>query len=64
MEYTFGNSNTKLKLLIILIFLLFGFGPQDPMILMYLMNRDMPEWGFEFEKLEKLNIETATGGAL
>ena len=23
------------------------------------MNRDLPELGFEFEKLEKLNLETA-----
>ena len=28
------------------------------------MNRDMAELGFEFEKLERFNLETATGGAL
>ena len=34
-EYAFGSSNTKLKLLVILvIILLFGFGPQGPMGLM------------------------------
>ena len=31
MEYAFGGSNTKLKPLVILvIILLFGFEPQDP----------------------------------
>ena len=44
--------------------LLFGFGPQDPMGLMYLVNRDVPELGFEFEKLERFYRESATGGAL
>ena len=35
LEYAFGSSNTKLKLLVILvIILLFGFEPQDPMGLM------------------------------
>ena len=28
------------------------------------MNRDLPQLGFEFEKLERFNLETATGGAL
>ena len=28
------------------------------------MNRDLAELGFEFEKLERFNLETATGGAL
>ena len=42
LEYAFDNSNTMLKLLVILfIILLFGFGPQSPMGLMYLMNRDL-----------------------
>ena len=40
MEYAFGSSNTKLKPLVILvIILLFGFGPQGPVWSMYLMNR-------------------------
>ena len=61
LEYAF---NTKLKLLVILvIILLFGFGPQGPMGFMQLMNRDLPELGFEFEILETFNLETATGGA-
>ena len=65
LEYAFGSSNTKLKLLVILVtILLFGFGPQDPMGLMYLVNRDVPELGFEFEKLERFYRESATGGAL
>ena len=35
LEYAFGSSNTRLKLLVILvIILLFGFGPQGPMGLM------------------------------
>ena len=64
LEYAFGSSSTKLKLLVILvIFLSFGFGPQGPMGLMQLMNRDLLELGFEFEKLERFNLETATGGA-
>ena len=50
LEYAFGSSNTKLKLLIILvIILLFCFGPQ---------------LGFEFEKWERFNLETAIVGAL
>ena len=49
--------------LYLLFFLLFGFGPQGPMGLMQLMNRDLLELGFEFEKLERFNLETATGGA-
>ena len=28
------------------------------------MNRDLPELGLEFEKLERFNLEAATGGAL
>ena len=28
------------------------------------MNRDLPELGFEFEKLGKYNLETPTAGAL
>ena len=28
------------------------------------MSRDLPELGFEFEKLERFNLETAAGGAL
>ena len=32
--------------------------------LMKLMNRGLPESGFEFEKLERFSLETATGGAL
>ena len=32
--------------------------------LMKLMNKDLPELGFEFEKLERFNLETATAGAL
>ena len=51
-------------MIILVMILLFGFGPQDPMGLMYLMNRDLPELGFEFEKLERFNRESATGGAL
>ena len=64
MEYAFGSSNTKLKLLVILVILLFGLGPQSPVGLMYLMNRDLLELGFEFKKLERFNVETATGKAL
>ena len=65
LEYTFGSSNTKLKLLVTLtIIFLFGFGPQTPMVWMKLMNRDLPEFGFEFEKMGKFNPETATAGAL
>ena len=64
LEYAFGSSNTKLKLLVILVILLFGLGPQSPIGLMYLMNRDLLELGFEFEKLERFNVETATGKAL
>ena len=64
LEYAFGSSNRKFKLLVILvIILLFGFGPQGPMGFMQLMNRDQPELGFEFEILETFNLETATGGA-
>ena len=48
--------------LYLLFFLSFGFGPQGPMGLMQLMNRDLLELGFE--KLERFNLETATGGAL
>ena len=65
LKYAFGSSNTKLKLLVILvIILLFGCGPQGPIGLMQLMNRDLPELGFEFEKLKRFNLEIATGGAL
>ena len=65
LEHAFGSSNTKLKLLVILvIILLIDFGPQIPMGLMYLMNMDLPELGFEYEKLEKFNLETTTGGTL
>ena len=40
-----------LKLLaIFFIILLIGFGPQSPMKLMYLMNKNLPRFGFEFEK--------------
>ena len=61
-EYAFGSSSTKLKLLVILaIILLFGFGPQDPMGLMF--RRVLPQLGFEFEILERFNLETATGSA-
>ena len=28
------------------------------------MKRDLPEFGFEFEKMERFNPEAATGGAL
>ena len=28
------------------------------------MNRGLPELRFEFEKLKRFNLETATGGAL
>ena len=63
-EYAFGSSSTKFKLLVILVIIsLFGFGPQGPMGFMQLMNRDLPELGFEFEILETFNLETATGGA-
>ena len=34
------------------------------MVLMKLMNRDLPEIGFEFEKMGRFNPETATAGAL
>ena len=65
LEYAFGSSKTKLELLVrLVLILLFGFGPQDPTGLMKLVNRDLPELGFEFEKLEKFNLETATRGAL
>ena len=65
MEYAFGSSNTMLKQLVILfIILLFGFGSQGPMRLMYLVNRDLQEFGFEFEKMERFNTEAATRGAL
>ena len=65
LKYTLGSSNTKLKLLVILvIILLFGCGPQGPIGLMQLMNRDLPELGFEFEKLKRFTLEIATGGAL
>ena len=65
LKYAFGSSNTKLKLLVILVLiLLFGFGHQGPVGLMYLMNTDMPELGFEFEKLERFNRERATGASL
>ena len=50
--------------LYLLFFLSFVFGPQGPMGLMQLVNRDLLELGFEFEKLERFNLETATGGAL
>ena len=32
--------------------------------LMLFMNRDLPELGFELEKLERFNLEAAIGGAL
>ena len=32
--------------------------------LMQFTSRDLPELGFEFEKLERFNLQTATGGAL
>ena len=65
MEYTLGSSNTKLKLLVILVIIfLFSRGPQGPIGLMQLMNSDLPELGFEFEKLKRFTLEIATGGAL
>ena len=65
LEYAFSSSHTKLKLLVILvIILLFGFEPLGPIGLMWLMNRDLPELGFEFERLERFNRETATVGVL
>ena len=65
LEYAFDSSNTMLKVLVILfIILLFGFGPQGPMGLMQLVNRDLQEFGFKFEKMEIFNPEAATGGAL
>ena len=51
-------------LYLLLFFLLYHFGPQGPIGLMQLMNMDLLELGFEFEKLERFNLETATGGAL
>ena len=65
LEYTLGSSNTKLKLLVILVIIfLFSRGPQGPIGLMQLMNSDLPELGFEFEKLKRFTLEIATGGAL
>ena len=29
-----------------------------------MINRDLPELGFEFEKLERFDLKTATAGAL
>ena len=34
------------------------FGPQSPMRLMYSMNRDLPQFGFEFEKIKRFNPES------
>ena len=65
LKYTLGSSNTKLKLLVILVIIfLFSRGPQGPIGLMQLMNSDLPELGFEFEKLKRFTLEIATGGAL
>ena len=37
---------------------LFGFGPPSQMRLMYSMNRDLPQFGFEFEKIKRFNPES------
>ena len=61
LKYAFGSSDTKLKLLVILVTILsFGFGLQGLMGLMYLMNGDLAELGFQLQKLERFNLEIAT----
>ena len=37
---------------------LFDLGPQSPVRLMYSMNRDLPQFGFEFEKIKRFNPES------
>lgn len=51
------SANTMLKLMVIVfIIALFGSGHQKPIRLMQQMNRNLPQFGVESEKIEKSDI--------
>ena len=63
LKFFFDSSNTIPELLVTLfIILLFGLGSQSPMGLIWLMNRVLPQFLFEFKKMERFNPEAAIAG--